>query len=100
MSKFHLMKKDDEGEEWVELFKKSDYPDKDILGKPVFQIGYDSQSKAKTNAEVLSKSRKTEIAIMYHRTGHHEIIAVFNHGKLVGEETIIKTRERKRTEGV
>jgi endo-alpha-1,4-polygalactosaminidase (GH114 family) len=99
MSKFHLMKKDDEGE-WVEMFKKSDYPEKDAFGKPLFQIGYDSQSKARTNAEVLSKSRKTEIAIMYHRTGHHEIVAVFNNGKLVGEEKLIKTREKKQQEGI
>lgn len=97
--KFHLMKRDEEGE-WIEMFKKSDYPDKDNFGKPLFQVGYNSQSKARTNAEVLSKSRKMEVAIMYHRTGHHEIVAVFNHGKLVGEEKVIQTREKKRSEGI
>lgn len=97
MSKFHLMKRDDEGE-WIEMFRKSDYPDKS--GKYQIQIGHKNQSDAHDSAEVLSKSRKTEIAIMYHRTGHHEIVAVFNHGKLVGEEKIIKTREKTLKEGI
>ena len=97
MSKFHLMKKDDEGE-WVEMFKKSDYHD--TSGKYQIQLGHKNQSDAHDSAEVLSKSRKMEVAIMYHRTGHHEIVAVFNNGKLVGEEKVIQTREKRKPEGI
>lgn len=99
MSKFHIMIKDEDGK-WVEMFKRSDYPEKDRFGKYKYQIGYDTQSKATTNAEVMSKGRKMEIAVMYHRTGHHEIVAEFNNGILIGEEKIIQTQEKKRPEGI